>query len=209
MSALTSQMFLIRRSWGNKNQKNRVNRRIERKNMTASGLKRFAAGVVAVALLLGLATTGRATLVIEQISPPVMTGSWDVGFYAFGNPFDTITGTIISGGAFEDPGLRASGWFSSGNDSVADISGGSAVNALVFIAHFAGEPPLPGATPPFVLNFEVFNEGSKVGETMLGWTGNEFDVVPVPEPSTLLAGVLLLLPFGASTLRSLRKRQAA
>jgi len=32
---------------------------------------------------------------------------------------------------------------------------------------------------------------------------------PVPEPTTLVAGMLLLLPFGASTLRTLRKNRAA
>ena len=31
-------------------------------------------------------------------------------------------------------------------------------------------------------------------------------VVPVPEPTTVLAGALLLLPFGASTLRGLRRK---
>ena len=38
----------------------------------------------------------------------------------------------------------------------------------------------------------------------------QFDVtaVPVPEPTTMLAGALLLLPFGASTLRILRKGRA-
>jgi hypothetical protein len=36
-----------------------------------------------------------------------------------------------------------------------------------------------------------------------------FDVTAVPEPTTMIAGALLLLPFGASTLRMLRKRQAA
>jgi hypothetical protein len=34
-------------------------------------------------------------------------------------------------------------------------------------------------------------------------------IAPVPEPTTMIAGALLLLPFGASTLRVLRKRQAA
>jgi hypothetical protein len=34
-------------------------------------------------------------------------------------------------------------------------------------------------------------------------------VAPVPEPTTMIAGALLLLPFGASALRSLRKRQTA
>jgi hypothetical protein len=41
----------------------------------------------------------------------------------------------------------------------------------------------------------------------------EFDNVaynptPVPEPTTMIAGALLLLPFGASTLRVLRRRTA-
>ncbi len=174
--------------------------------MKGFGLKSLVAGLGALALLLGLATTGRATIVIEQISPPVMTGSWDVGFYAHGQPFDKITGTIMSGAAFESPGLRAPGWVSSGNDIAASITG-SAVNALAFIAHFADTPPLPGATPPFLLNFEVFNTGGEVGRTTLQWTGYEFDVVP--EPSTMLAGLLLLLPFGVTTLRFARRNRAA
>jgi hypothetical protein len=35
------------------------------------------------------------------------------------------------------------------------------------------------------------------------------DLEVVPEPTTMIAGALLLLPFGASTLRILRKRQTA
>jgi hypothetical protein len=37
----------------------------------------------------------------------------------------------------------------------------------------------------------------------------EGTVTAVPEPTTLISGALLLLPFGASTLRILRKRQGA
>jgi hypothetical protein len=33
----------------------------------------------------------------------------------------------------------------------------------------------------------------------------EMDTLPVPEPTTMIAGALLLLPFGASTIRMLRK----
>jgi len=35
------------------------------------------------------------------------------------------------------------------------------------------------------------------------------DWVPVPEPTTIIAGALMLLPFGASAMRMLRKRQTA
>jgi hypothetical protein len=44
-----------------------------------------------------------------------------------------------------------------------------------------------------------------------GATGQELfmNVTPVPEPTTLIAGALLLLPFGASTLRVLRRNRSA
>lgn len=42
-----------------------------------------------------------------------------------------------------------------------------------------------------------------------GIAGPITTLVPVPEPTTLLAGGLLLLPCGASTLRMLRKKQTA
>jgi hypothetical protein len=36
-----------------------------------------------------------------------------------------------------------------------------------------------------------------------------YNITPVPEPTTLIAGALLLLPFGASTLRFVRKSRTA
>jgi len=38
------------------------------------------------------------------------------------------------------------------------------------------------------------------------WLGHSTSDTPVPEPTTILAGALLLLPLGASTFRMLRKR---
>lgn len=48
------------------------------------------------------------------------------------------------------------------------------------------------------------------GETSPG-AGQEFmfNTTPIPEPSTLIAGALLLLPFGASTVRFMRKNKTA
>ncbi len=37
----------------------------------------------------------------------------------------------------------------------------------------------------------------------------DLPLAPVPEPSTVLAGAMLLLPFGATTLRMLRKKRTA
>ena len=179
--------------------------------MKPTALKRFAAGIAVVALMLGLATTGRASIVIEQVGPPVITGSWDLNFLASGDTFNTITGTIISGGAFETPGMRAIGWvLTTDTPTVATISG-SATTFLPFTAHFTGTPPPAGALPPFVLTFDVFNiqdnQTTLVGETSLEWTGSS--LVAVPETSTLLAGGLLLLPFGVSALRALRRSRSA
>jgi hypothetical protein len=45
-----------------------------------------------------------------------------------------------------------------------------------------------------------------------GWIDNvnlTHVLTPVPEPTTMVAGALLLLPFGASTLRMLRRKQTA
>ena len=46
-------------------------------------------------------------------------------------------------------------------------------------------------------------------DVLLPSSGASINVAPVPEPATMIAGALLLLPFGASTLRTLRKRQVA
>jgi len=49
------------------------------------------------------------------------------------------------------------------------------------------------------LDFVVYNAGDP--------TGLRVEIAsPVPEPSTVIAGALLLLPFGVSTLRSLRRK---
>jgi len=45
-------------------------------------------------------------------------------------------------------------------------------------------------------------------EALVSADGQSY-VVAVPEPTTLIAGALLLLPFGASTLRILRRNRAA
>jgi hypothetical protein len=48
-----------------------------------------------------------------------------------------------------------------------------------------------------------------VNDVTINGTTYDFEPAPVPEPTTMVAGALLLLPFGASTLRMLRKKQTA
>ena len=72
-------------------------------------------------------------------------------------------------------------------------------------AHYAGDilvPIIPGSSPTGWVP-----DGPPSASP--GAQGMLYDVTPVPEPTTLIAGALLLLPFGASTLRVLRKHRAA
>ena len=51
----------------------------------------------------------------------------------------------------------------------------------------------------------IWLNGQGNGYELSGWTA--YNVVP--EPTTIIAGALLLLPFGASTIRFLRKNRTA
>jgi hypothetical protein len=58
-----------------------------------------------------------------------------------------------------------------------------------------------------------FNPGQSLTQLTTGtsqvgsYSGSLNGVTPVPEPGTMIAGALLLLPFGATVLRIVRKRQ--
>jgi hypothetical protein len=56
-----------------------------------------------------------------------------------------------------------------------------------------------------------FSENDISGVTFLFGTGSDYgdsNIIPVPEPSTVVAGTLLLLPLGVSVARILRKQRA-
>ncbi len=189
-----------------------------RKNMKTNFIKTFGAGIAALALMLGLGTSAQASLVIQQVSAPVYSDSWGVDFIAQGVTFDEITGTILGGGStFEispNTGLAPfpypPGWGNTFNTSLVSSIVGPATSQLLFTGTFTGLPTDP---PPVTVEFSVYDNNALVGVTTLFWnqSGNsglgEFDVVP--EPTTMIAGALLLLPFGASTLRILRNKQLA
>jgi hypothetical protein len=66
---------------------------------------------------------------------------------------------------------------------------------------------------PLTISFEVDTSSStygvNIGSTQDGnASGNLNEYAPVPEPTTLTAGALLLLPFGVGALRSLRKERS-
>src|ERR1017187_516981 len=61
-----------------------------------------------------------------------------------------------------------------------------------------------------VVAMNLYDGNNNIHQPQLAIDPNlTFKTIPVPEPTTMIAGALLLLPFGASTLRILRKRQTA
>jgi subtilisin-like proprotein convertase family protein len=73
-----------------------------------------------------------------------------------------------------------------------------------FLSSFNGLNP-NGAWTLFIADCSPGGQGT-LDSWSLDVTGNG---LPIPEPTTLISGVLLLLPFGATTLRVLRKRHTA
>ena len=95
----------------------------------------------------------------------------------------------VTEGQGQDPGYAVS---ASGNDSVTDET------AIMLAA-------LPGLATEADLEAIVSPDGQSY--VIAGPSG--YIVTPVPEATTLIAGALLVLPLGASTLRILRRRYIA
>ena len=131
--------------------------------------------------------------------------------------FDKLTVTMVEGTGFAYPGLSS---FSEGtwtvdftSDTLVWASAGSPITFCQFVIHFEGEK-----TESLKLLIEAFNHDVLVCSDEALWDGNlkqwsikelvgDCVAVVVPEPSTMIAGALLLLPFGASAIRILRKNR--
>ena len=68
---------------------------------------------------------------------------------------------------------------------------------------WAGTQTLTLGPGSYTLALTVINQGDNTGGP--NPTGARVEFMPVPEPATIAAGALLLLPFAASTLRRFRK----
>jgi hypothetical protein len=178
--------------------------------------------MAAAALVTVLAESARASIV--AIGGPEVGNSWAQEFTQQGvGSFDQIVGVIQSGGPFDTisetfpvygyltPGLSAPGWSSSVSVdfSTSTISSGSSVTSLNFYATFNSD-----VTAPVSLIYYTYSEGVLVDESIDSWTGGTFGewdstTVPVPESTTLIAGALLILPFGVSALRIMRRPNQA
>jgi len=100
-------------------------------------------------------------------------------------------------GAYDGRNGGAEAWY------IGNIAAGT----QILIPRFARPSPAPGhhSDPAHTWPQNLVQDDDKYEIT--SWT--MFNPTPVPEPTTMIAGALLLLPFGASTLRALRRNRAA
>ena len=107
------------------------------------------------------------------------------------------------------------------NPTTAVLSGvwyGDDSTSLILNGHvFASTGYSAGSGTPFTINDAQgwFKAGQNTLSVRMDWSDQVIDGVrvvvsgiatPVPEPSTVITGTLLLLPFGVSTLRNLRRK---
>lgn len=136
-------------------------------------------------------STGAGTLTITAIS---------TGFGPLGG--DIGLATLVGGGASGGPGKSLTAY--------GLVNGGQVVSIGPFTT-----PAWNGTSSANASGLSaMFSIGEKIVITHTGLAngpkGNiNFDVIAVPEPTTVVAGALLLLPFGASTLRILRRNRTA
>jgi hypothetical protein len=121
----------------------------------------------------------------------------------------------VSGDQFENPGFSNfsdGSWANVPVSATHIVAGGNANNNFTFNVNFLNSDKnvvfdIWGYLNGTVVagNEFTYSNGGLVSVTDLS---NNLAPTPVPEPTTMIAGALLLLPFGASTLRILRKRTA-
>jgi len=179
--------------------------------------------------------TTSATQFIPMSGVP-STASWSTAFGGY-TIFGT-TGTTFTGGAYPSMDLAINSaiggtdtiqvWYSNGTfgpssgGSILDLSvhGGTVTSSAFLSTTPFGQTTSLGSvtgTGPTgtdkIANGVINNQTSYYLTIMDQFSGNvssaDTSLTVVPEPSTVVAGALLLLPFGVSTLRILRKNKAA
>jgi len=151
--------------------------------------------------------------------------SWDVSWTdtSGGTQINGLEAVIVGGGATFDGAVSVglTGWTGTLLNSTLSYASGTAAGADRTISLSFTDPEPAGGVVVDI--FELYN-GVVVGSPAQAWQWTDLPngppdsswqyissggLVPVPEATTMIAGALLLLPFGASTLRILRRNRIA
>jgi hypothetical protein len=190
---------------------------VQRSNMKMSTLKSLVPSLAGLVFGLLLAMPVQATLV--PVDPPFPAGSWGQGFNETGVGNFTQVETIFisgAGGGFEWNGPPytglAAGWTIGLSTSAHVIATGPAINNMTWTIRFLGT-----TSQALTFDFYAWNGNTLAEKARASWNGSYWTITGaandlpgpgmVPEPGTILAGALLLIPFGVSTMRIMRKRK--
>jgi hypothetical protein len=138
-----------------------------------------------------------------QSPQPVPAGTIDLGTAWLYSQFRAGTLAGYTSDAASSVALQQAIWYLEGSINGVNNSfvtaAQTALTGLGLGSEFSAEPTSGlGAFGVFALNLTGLD--GTVAQPILG-------LAAVPEPSTVVAGVLLLLPFGVSTMRILRKHK--
>lgn len=206
--------------------------------MKTTNIGRSLAALAAVAVWVGVSTSANATLTwtvpLTLTSPGVVGDANFLSADGGGNPtvLTAVAQYLLSLGASANvtvanvPPGSASRTFMTGSTDTYQDSGtltlglqDSTGNTTVASGWKYAIAQYDGPNAGYVLFYLGGQDAVLPMDSYSIWGGNSgqyalshfatFDAVPVPEATTMIAGALLLLPFGASTLRILRKSRAA
>ena len=177
-------------------------------------LKAIATGLAVVGLV--SVTNVRASFV--SIGDPVVVGSWSQGWTESGvGAFTQIEYIMVTAGVtFDNPAFNSFnqvGWANVPYSSTLAVAAGPSVTTLTY-----NNVVSPSVSTPFIMDLYAWNGMTAVDAAQASWSGTAWTITalglntaptPVPEATTVLAGALLLLPFGASAFRILRKNRIA
>lgn len=166
------------------------------------------------ALVLGAALYN-ASASIVSLGDPFPANSWGQTFNESGvGNFNHLEVFWVGGSLFETPALTSftdGSWSSGGGNPYFGVANGNTTQSMNFNVMWLGS-----AINPTVFDFYAWDGSTLKESARATWNGGwSFATIqnphtaPVPEPTTMIAGALLLLPFGASTIRMLRKNRTA
>ena len=140
------------------------------------------------------------------------------------DPISTVVGQLY---LVTFDAVNGSRWYNGGQQNVPyygpvltlQASGGALVTYSSAADLPPGSLPVPpaGSLIPVSLTYQFVATSPSTTLTFMDATGydsnaawiDNVSLVAVPEPPTVIAGALLLLPFGASTIRFFRRQRAA
>jgi hypothetical protein len=180
----------------------------------ALNMKKLVTLAVVSGFCIGSTTSAWASF--DAVGDTLSGNSWGQVFREMNvGSFDRITATV-SGGLFESFSEDSHTWSSSldNENTQGSFSHSPGATTIGFTAWFQGSLEQQNTVS---LLLRSWYKDLLIDQACATWNYDDhhgkwcchFVPAPIPEPTTMIAGALLLLPFGASTIRILRKIRAA